>query len=72
MKAWTDDKDVEALRCQKALVEEEEAAQKKHVPLTLEIIFVTKAPFIFHSINIFFYFFFPGERSFRKGNDKRK
>ncbi|KAI5057117.1 hypothetical protein GOP47_0027132 [Adiantum capillus-veneris] len=29
VRAWMDDKDAEALRCQKALVEEEEAAQKK-------------------------------------------
>lgn len=29
VKAWVADKDAEALRCQKLLVEEEEAAQKK-------------------------------------------
>lgn len=33
VKAWMDDKDVEALRCQRALVEEEEAAQKKRAKL---------------------------------------
>lgn len=33
VRAWMDDKDVEALRCQKALVEEEEAAQKKRAKL---------------------------------------
>lgn len=29
VKAWVADKDAEALRCQKLLVEEEEAAQKR-------------------------------------------
>eukprot|EP00250_Pteridium_aquilinum_P014472 c22014_g1_i1 orf=726-3524(-) len=33
VKAWMDDKDAEALRCQNALVEEEEAAQKKRAKL---------------------------------------
>lgn len=33
VKAWMADKDVEALRCQKELVEEEEAAQKKQAKL---------------------------------------
>ncbi|KAJ6842959.1 uncharacterized protein M6B38_299440 [Iris pallida] len=33
VKAWVADKDAEALRCQKLLVEEEEAAQKRHAEL---------------------------------------
>ncbi|KAJ7969925.1 putative C2H2-like zinc finger protein [Quillaja saponaria] len=33
VKAWIDDKDAEALRCQKLLVEEEEAAQKRQAEL---------------------------------------
>ncbi|MCO5550552.1 hypothetical protein L7F22_004039 [Adiantum nelumboides] len=33
VRAWMDDKDAEALRCQKALVEEEEAAQKRRAKL---------------------------------------
>lgn len=33
VRAWMEDKDVEALRCHKALVEEEEAAQKKRAKL---------------------------------------
>ncbi|KAH7331059.1 hypothetical protein KP509_20G013800 [Ceratopteris richardii] len=33
VRAWMDDKDAEALRCQKALVEEEEAAQKRQAML---------------------------------------
>lgn len=33
VQAWMDDKDAEALRCQNALVEEEEAAQKKRAKL---------------------------------------
>ena len=31
VKAWLADKDAEALRCQKLLVEEEEAAQKRYI-----------------------------------------
>lgn len=33
VRAWMDDKDAEALRCQKALVEEEEAAQKRRAKI---------------------------------------
>lgn len=37
VKAWLADKDAEALRWQKLLVEEEEAAQKRYISLIFHI-----------------------------------
>lgn len=37
IKAWLADKDAEALRCQNLLVEEEEAARRRYVPINCNV-----------------------------------